>query len=71
MSIHIRISIKDGKVEGRTFVHCDGCQEGRFWRYCKIGNMISQDLVNRFMRRDGWKMGKRHICIECQGAGKK
>lgn len=44
-----------------TTIHCDGCGEPLYW-----SKIISKASVVARARKDGWSIGKNHLCPECR-----
>lgn len=44
-----------------TAIYCDGCGEALNW-----GKVISKTTIVAIARRNGWSIGKNHLCTECR-----
>ena len=60
----ITIRIKDGEEETRVI--CDECGNGFKWDH-----ILLKTRITSVVRKQGWIMGKRHICDRCKEVVKK
>lgn len=44
-----------------TEMYCDGCGEIRHFNSC-----IGRTVMERMARKDGWSVGKYHLCPVCR-----
>jgi len=47
-----------------TEMYCDGCGALRHY-----SGSVGKVLMERMARKDGWQIGKYHLCQECKAKG--
>ena len=47
-----------------TEMYCDACGEIRH-----LNGSVGKNLMERLARKDGWQIGKYHLCPECKDKG--
>lgn len=47
-----------------TEMYCDGCGALRHFN-----GAVGKNLMERLARKDGWSIGKYHLCPECKEKG--